>query len=339
VESRPIDFSGSFENFFVNSIGASDEAGLSPEAAAQDSGADALAAKLVSVSFGDRVFLSPSAPEAWRTAIETMRRYHQIVGRPKRRRLILCLGAEAQPETAPFGLESDPDITISRADDLGALRAEIDPRTAGFLIAPVRTQNSLEVLGGSLLAGLRESADEYGLVLAFDETFCGLGRTGMIWAHEWTGVTPDLMISTAGLAGAQPLAALIMTQKVARGAPPPLPEVDPAALAAGNAMMDALLAPGFEERVQNRAWRLEDRLSMLMYQRRDVFKGLCGIGLMQGLVCFGEAEPMRAKLAECGLLTRAMGPVLGLFPSLAVADSEIDDAVSRIAAVFSGDES
>lgn len=339
-----LDFSGAFEKVRENSAEGTafqtgDPALLPAFAQEESAGSNSLVAKLLPVSFGDRAFLLPSETEAWRVAVETIRRYQRIVGRPKRRRLIVCAGASADTDSAPPGLKGGDDIRILRTDDLGALQAEINPKTAGILVAPVRTQNSLEVLAGSLLAGLRETADEYGLVLAFDETFCGLGRSGMVWAHEWTGVTPDLMISTRGLAGSLPFAALVATQKVARGGPVSLPVADQAALAAGHAVMDALLSPGFQERVQNRAWYLEDRLASMIYKRRDIFKGLCGIGLMQGLVCTGEAEPMRAKLAERGLLTRAMGPVLGLFPPLTVEESEIDAAISTVAMVCAGDGS
>jgi acetylornithine/N-succinyldiaminopimelate aminotransferase len=333
VTDRPLDFSGAFESLLGGSVA---EAALhAGEPTSQpEASADALIAKLLPVSFGDRALLVPSEAEAWKIAVETIRRYHQIVGRPKRRRLIVSVGALADDGRLPPGLEGDDEITILPTDDLGAWQAEISPKTAGFLVAPVSTRNGLDVLAGSFLAGLREAADDYGLVLAFDETFCSLGRSGMVWAHEWTGVTPDLMILTQGLAGALPLAALVMTQKHARGAPESQPIVDQGALEAGHAAMDALLSPGFEERVQNRAWYLEDRLASLFFKRRDLFEGVCGIGLMQGLVCKEDAEPMRAKLAERGLLMRAMGPVLGLFPPLTVEESEIDAAIDAICAAL-----
>lgn len=282
--------------------------------------------------------LFASGAQAWKFALETIRRYHRIVGRPKRRRLIICAEPADEAAGAPPGLEGDGEITILRSDNLGALRAEIDATTAGLLIAPVRTNTGLEVVSQALLAGLRESADEYGLILVFDETFCGLGRSGMLWAHEWTGVTPDLMITTQGLAGCLPLAALVMTQRVARGAPDGPPLADLAALHAGHAVMDALLAPDFQERAQNRSWRLEDRLASLLYKRRDSFTGLRGIGLMQGLIRVGEAAPMQAKLAKRGLLTRAMGSVLALFPPLTVEESEIDAAVVAIDMICAEDE-
>ena len=331
VMSGPLDFSGASLFFPENSIESAlrtNEPIYSLESAALS---DALCVKISSVSFGDRVFLLPSEADAWRSAVEMVRRYHGIVGRPKRRRFIVCVGGSDETAGPPFDLEGEDEIIILRTDDHAALQAEIDIRTAGILIAPVRTRTGFEVVSGSVLARLREIADEYGLILGFDESSCGLGRSGMPWAHEWTGVAPDLMIASHWPVDAPPLAALVVTQRVARGAPggsPPLLDRD--ALLAGHILMDALSTPGFQERVQNRSWRLEDQLAALFYRRRGAFTGLSGLGLMQGLALAEDAEPMRAMLAERGLLTRAMGSVLGLFPPLTVEESEIDAAVSCI---------
>ncbi len=332
-----LDFSGSLLGFPENSAESAqviDEPFRAPELALEAADlSEALCAKIAPVSFGDRVFLLHSEAEAWRYAVETMRRHHRIVGRPKRRRLIVCAGVSDGAGGLPHGLEDDGEVILLQTDDPGALVTEIDNKTAGILIAPVRTKTSFEVVPGELLARLRETADEYGLILAFDEGFCGLGRSGMLWAHEWTGVTPDVMVALHRLGNAPPLAALVVTQRLALGAPGRPLLVDRAALLTGHALVDTLTTPGFQDRVQNRSWRLEDQLAALFYKRRGAFTALGGIGLMQGLACPGEAEPMRAMLAERGLLTRAMGSFLGLFPPLTVEESEIDAAVSIIDAV------
>lgn len=333
----PIDFSGSslgLEKHFAAS--AQDMVALSCERGDEPTAADLsepLAAKIASISFGDRVFFLPSEEEAWRYAIETIRRYHRLVGRPKRRRLVVCAGASGGARGLPPGLEGDGEVVLLQTDDPIALTTEIDNRTAAILITPVRTKSGFEVVPGRLLARLRETADEYGLALVYDESACGFGRSGMFWAHEWTGVTPDVMVALHRRGDASSLATVIVTQKMARGAPERPLLVEGAALRSGRAAVDALMSRGFLERAQNRSWRLEDRLLELFYKRRGAFTALSGIGLMQGLECPEEAEPMRARLAECGLLTRAMGSFLGLFPGLAVAESEIDAAVSIIDSV------
>ncbi|QGM47074.1 aminotransferase class III-fold pyridoxal phosphate-dependent enzyme [Methylocystis heyeri] len=337
VVRGPLDFSGSSLGFPEKSAGSAqlgDEPFRAPELALDTAGlSDALCAKIASVSFGHRAFLFDSEAEAWRCAVETMRRHHRIGGRPKRRRLIVCAGVSDGPGGLPPGLEGDDEITLLQTDHPGRLATEIDNRAAGILIAPVRTKAGFEIVPPEMLARLRETADEYGLVLAFDESVCGLGRTGMLWAHEWAGVAPDVMVALHRHGNASPLAALVVTQKVARGAPGRPTFVDRAALLAGHALVDALATPGFLEQAQNRSWRLEDRLAALFYKRRGAFTARDGIGLMQGLACPGGAEPVRAMLAECGLLTRAMGSFLGLFPRLTVEESEIDAAASIIDAV------
>ncbi|HEY8125764.1 MAG TPA: aminotransferase class III-fold pyridoxal phosphate-dependent enzyme [Methylocystis sp.] len=342
VAAAPLDFSGALLFFSENSTGSAprtiDPIGSPPSAAEAAALSDALCAKIAPLSFGDRVLLLSAEADAWRSAVEMVRRYHRIVGRPKRRRFIVCVGPADGTANLPPGLEGDDEITILRTDDLAAVQAEVDASTAGILIAPVRTRAGFEVVPGSVLAQLRETADEYGLILGFDESFCGLGRSGMLWAHEWTGVTPDLMIASHAPADAPPLAALVVTQRLARGALGGAPLADRAALVAGHALLDALSTPGFQERVQNRSWHLEDRLSALFYRRRSVFMDLSGLGLMQALTLAGDAEPLRAKLAEHGLLTRAMGSVLGLFPPLTVEESDIDAAISAIDMICAQEE-
>jgi acetylornithine/N-succinyldiaminopimelate aminotransferase len=334
--ASPLDFSGSLLG--VPESCAQSSPPMQSDAARESTDlAEALCARIAPVSFGDRVFLFHSEAEAWRHAVETMRRHHRIVGRPKRRRLILCAGASDGARGLPPGLEDDGEVILLRSDDPGALAAEVDNRTAGILIAPVRTKAGFEIVPREMLVRLRETADEYGLVLAFDESVCGFGRTGMLWAHEWAGAPPDMMVALHRQEGAPSLAALVVTPRLARAAPERPLLVDREALLAGHALMDALTAPGFLERVQNRSWRLEDRLAELFYARRGAFTALDGAGLMQGLTCPGEAEPMRAMLAERGLLTRAMGSVLGLFAPLTVEESDIDAAAAIIDALCARD--
>ncbi len=65
------------------------------------------------------------------------------------------------------------------------------------------------------LQGLRTVADEFGLLLIFDEVQCGMGRTGKLFAHEWAGVTPDMVATAKGIGGGFPIGACLATDKVA----------------------------------------------------------------------------------------------------------------------------
>ncbi|MFS8038077.1 aminotransferase class III-fold pyridoxal phosphate-dependent enzyme [Xanthobacter sp. AM11] len=316
----PLDFSG------AQLVAADAEPPLAQDRPISGAGdeAAAITGLLVAHSFGDAGVLLPTMASVRRAMLDTIRAHHRIAGRPKRRHLLVC----APPGTVlPPELAGDAEVSLV-ADDMGAVRAEIGPRTAGLLVSPVRLAAGLEMLSGSLLADLRESADEYGLILAFDETDGGLGRTGMAFAHEWTGVTPDLMLLGEG--AGLPLAALVMTQKVARGLPASLPRPEAAAVAQAAHVVQMALAAGFEARIQALGWMLEDRLATLRWRRPDLFTGLAGTGLMQGLVCPGAAEELAARLAQAGLFVRAIGCVLAFLPPLTVTEGEIAAAAEHL---------
>ncbi|MDI4656293.1 aminotransferase class III-fold pyridoxal phosphate-dependent enzyme [Xanthobacter autotrophicus] len=308
----PFDFSGAC-------LVATPELAFEPSEPAPAPDAAFLAGLLVAHSFGDTAVLLPSAATVRRVILDTIRAQHRIAGRPKRRELLVCAG------DAPLPPDFAADAEVSRMpDEIGAVRAAIGPKTAGLFVAPLRLSAGMEMLPGSFLAELREVADEYGLALVFDETDAGLGRTGMAFAHEWTGVTPDLML--VGEGGGLPLAALVLTAKWARGLPAALPVVAQEALAAADGILATAFAPGFEGRVQGLGWLLEDRLATLRYQRPDLFSGLVGTGLMQGLVCAAPAADLGTRLAEAGLVTRSLGPVLAFLPALTVTETEISAA-------------
>lgn len=315
---RPLDFSGAFVSL------------PAPEAG-QAATPEALAEKLLPLCFGERAFFVPSEAWAWTAAAQTVRRFHQISGRPRRRRLLFCAGLSGGPANAvlPPGLATDDDVAILRTDDPGAVLAAIDAKTAALVIAPLRPRNGLEAVDGALLATLREAADDYGLALIFDETEAGFGRTGMMFAHEWTGVTPDVMIA-GGDRAALPLAALVTTQKFVRGAPASLPAAEPSAHAEALTLFAGVLTRGFEARIQGLAWRLEDRLAELALRRRDLFSAVRGVGLAQALVCAQDAETLRQTLAARGLTTRPIPGAIGLFPPLDITETEIDAAAALI---------
>lgn len=302
-----------------------------PEFPADVEPPEAPEALLVSHCFGEAAHLLPADDVAMRFALEAIRAHHRIAGRPKRRHLLVCLGAG---EHLPPALATDAEVSHV-PDDIGAIRAEIGPRTAGILVSPVRLSSGLEMLPGSFLADLREAADEYGIVLAFDETDGGLGRTGMAFAHEWTGVTPDLMLigAEAGLG----LAVLVMTAKLARALPSPVPEVAAEARATAARVVAQAFAPGFEGQVQELGWQLEDRLAALRYRHAELFEGYLGTGLMQGLVCKVPAAELADRLSAVGLLVRPVGNVLAVLPPLTVEAGDISaaaDLLERMVAEF-----
>ncbi|MFG1203019.1 aminotransferase class III-fold pyridoxal phosphate-dependent enzyme [Xanthobacter aminoxidans] len=289
------------------------------------------AALLTDHSFGDVARFFRDRATAWRGAVETIRLHHRTAGRPKRREIIVV----SDDPRLPPALAQDAGVRRIPEDE-AAIEAAMGPNVAALLLAPASIDAGLRFLPGFLLAAARQAADEYGVVLMFDETDAGLGRTGMSFAHEWRGVAPDVMVID-GLPGeaevGEGASALVLSARLARSLPSNLPLLGEDAAAGLRPLLAAAFTPGFETRVQEIGWKLEDRLATLRWRRPDLFSDTTGTGLVQGLVCIGPAAPLAEALAGQGLLSRPLGNVLALLPPLTVMEAEIAAAGDILDAV------
>nr|MDQ2704032.1 aspartate aminotransferase family protein [Pseudomonadota bacterium] len=179
-----------------------------------------LAERLVAATFADKVFFTNSGAEAIEGAIKTARRYHHVAGHPERFRTITFEGAFHGRTLATiaaggqakylegFGPKADGFDQVP-FDDIDAAERLIGPETAAILLEPVQGEGGIRVFPAQSLKRLRELCDRHGLLLIFDEVQCGVGRTGRLFAHEWSGVTPDIMAVAKGIGGGFPMAAVL----------------------------------------------------------------------------------------------------------------------------------
>ena len=179
-------------------------------------GQERLAQRLVAASFADAVFFCNSGAEAIECGLKLTRKYQRVIaGAPQRFRMITCTGAFHGRTLATIAAGGSPkylegfEPKVEGFDhapfgDLDAVRAAIGPATAGILVEPIQGEGGIHPATAAFLSGLRELADKHGLVLFFDEVQCGIGRTGRLFAHEWAGVTPDVMAIAKGLGGGFP---------------------------------------------------------------------------------------------------------------------------------------
>src|SRR3546814_140496 len=141
--------------------------------------------------------------------------------------------------------------------NMNELRAAITGETAAILVEPVQGEGGMTPAPAEYLRALRTVADEYGLLLFFDEVQCGMGRTGKLFAHEWADVKPDIVATAKGLGGGFPVGACLASEKAARaltaGSHGSTFGGNPLAMAVGNAVLDVMLAPGFFEHEIGRA--------------------------------------------------------------------------------------
>ncbi|MBY0510748.1 MAG: aspartate aminotransferase family protein [Rhodospirillaceae bacterium] len=309
-------------------------------------GQEKLAARLVAHSFADTMFFCNSGAEAMECALKMARRYHQAQGAKEKYRVITARGAfhgRTLATVAAGGQEKHLDGFAPKVDgfdqvpfgNLNEARAAITPQTAAVVVEPVQGEGGIVPADAAYMKGLRAMCDEYGLLLIFDEVQTGLGRTGKLFAHEWSGVTPDIMALAKGLGGGFPVGACLATEKAAKYMVPGTHGStfggNPLAMAAANAVLDVMLEPGFLKHVNDIAAKLWAKLTPLVAKHSKVFESVRGKGLMIGLKCKVPNGDVVAKLLDNGLLTVGAGDnVVRLLPPLIITEAEVDAAIGMI---------
>ncbi len=309
-------------------------------------GAELLANRLVAASFADSVFFCNSGAEANEGLVKAMRKTCADAGQPERYRVICFEGAFHGRTLAMIAATGNAKYLAGFGPlvdgfdhvpfgDIAAVRAAIGPQTAGVLIEPVQGEGGVRPASVAFLQALRALCDEHGILLGLDEVQCGMGRTGRLFAHEWAGIQPDVMSVAKGIGGGFPMGAVLAKERVARVLVPGSHGTtfggSPLAAAAGNAVLDVILAPGFLDGVAAAGRYLGEALGGLCARFPGVFEEVRGMGLLRGLKCVVPNTAVQAVAMEAGLLTVAAGEnVLRLIPPLIVGTAECDEAVALL---------
>lgn len=306
-------------------------------------GQERLAERLVEHSFADMVFFCNSGAEAVECGIKTVRSHFDAAGDPGRYRIICASGAFHGRTLAAISAGGQEKLlkgfepAVEGFDHVGfgnlnEARAAIGDETAALLIEPVQGEGGVRPAHEDYLQGLREIADEYGLLLFFDEVQCGMGRTGKLFAHEWAGVTPDVMAVAKGIGGGFPVGACLATSNAAagmvQGTHGSTYGGNPLAMAVANTVMDVMLEKGFLANVRDVGAQFMAGLEKLAAAHPSMLNEVRGKGLMIGLVCTDDPKPLIARLRENGLLTAvAGGNVVRFLPPLITGPDHIEEAL------------
>ena len=305
-----------------------------------------LAKRLVENSFADTVFFTNSGAEALECAIKMARKYHAASGHPERYRIITFEGAfhgrtlatlaagGQQKYLDGFGPKVEGFDQIPFADH-DAIEKAITPETAAILIEPIQGEGGVRTVPTQCLRGLREVCDRHGILLMFDEVQCGVGRTGKLFAHERSGITPDVMALAKGIGGGFPMGACLATFEAAKGMTAGTHGStfggNPLAMAVGNAVLDIILAPGFLDHVEKIALLFKQRLAEIRDRHPRLIAEVRGEGLLVGLKMVVPNTEMTAALLKQHLLTVGAGDnVVRLLPPLIIDEAIVADAVARI---------
>jgi acetylornithine/N-succinyldiaminopimelate aminotransferase len=310
---------------------------------------EALAKRIVDNCFADTVFFTNSGAEAIECAIKTARRYFYVTDRPHRTKIITfnnafhgrTLGAISATNQAKMrdGFEPLlPGFDYAPFNDLAAALALVDDNTAGFMVETVQGEGGMTAGTPEFIKGLRAACDEHGLLLILDEIQCGYGRTGKFFAYEHYGIEPDIMTVAKGIGGGFPLGACLATEEAAKGmvfgTHGSTYGGNPLAMAAGMAILDVMLEPGFFEHVARMGERLRAAFEQLLPNHDHLFAEIRGKGLMLG-IRLKEPAVSREFVAHLrdnhGLLTVAAGEnVFRVLPPLIIDERHIAECIERL---------
>ncbi len=312
-------------------------------------GQEVLARRLCQLTFAERVFFCNSGAEACEGAIKIARRYHFVSGRPERNRIITFKGAFHGRTLATLAAGGNEKYLEGFGPEAGgfdhvefgnhdALMAAIGSETAAIMIEPIQGEGGVRVVPPQCLKGIRDLCGQHGLLLIFDEVQCGVGRTGKLFAHEWAGITPDVMAVAKGLGGGFPVGAILATAEAAKGMTPGTHGStfggNPLAMSVASAVIDVVTEPGFLDAVQAKSRRLKQCLASIKNRFPRAVEDVRGTGLLTGLklkAAVTPAQVVNAAIEEKLLLVAAGDNTVRVIPPLTVSDGEIADGAERLA--------
>ncbi|MBO1907354.1 aspartate aminotransferase family protein [Microvirga sp. 3-52] len=305
-----------------------------------------LAQRLVDSTFADFVFFANSGAEANEAAIKMARRYHYVNGNPERFHIVTfegafhgrTLGTIAAGGQAKYLEGFGPKVQgfdQVPPEDLEALKAVIGPHTAALMIEPIQGEGGVRSVSNAFLRELRALCDSQGLLLIFDEIQTGVGRTGKLFAYEWSGVTPDIMTVAKGIGGGFPMGACLATAEAGKGLTLGTHGTtfggNPLAMAVGNAVLDVILEPGFLESVERKGLLLTQRLAELKDRHPNVIAEVRGQGLIMGLRTVVPNTDFVSAARDQKLIVIGAGDnVVRLLPPLIISEADLGEAIDRL---------
>jgi len=308
-----------------------------------------LAERLCEATFADSVFFCNSGTEAIEAAVKITRRYFDYIGQPDKHKIITFDGAFHGRSTAAIAatgtakaLEGfEPRLQgfdkVKVENGIAAVEGAIDDKTAAILVEPIQGEGGIRPMPDGFLSDLRALCDKHGLLLILDEIQCGISRTGKFLAHEYCNVIPDICTIAKGIGGGFPLGATLVTAQVGEcmtlGTHGTTFGGNPLATAVGNAVLDIVLADGFDSKVKQTGNLLKQRLEGLQQKYPSIIDEIRGCGLMLGIKIKDSYTNIDLinKLFDRKLIVNAAGSnVVRILPPLVIDESHINEACDII---------
>jgi acetylornithine/N-succinyldiaminopimelate aminotransferase len=306
-----------------------------------------LADLLVEHTFADTCFFTNSGTEACELTVKMARKYFYEKGAPERTEIITFEGsfhgrsaagiaaAASEKMTKGFGPLLPGFVSLPFGDHDALTAAAAAGNIAAVLLEPVVGEGGIIPVPDQCMKGLRDLCDEHGILLILDEVQCGVGRTGKLFAHEWAGISPDIMMIAKGIGGGFPLGAVVATEDAASGMTAGTHGStyggNPLGCAVGCAVMEHVTDDAFMGDVNRKAGLLRQKLEGLVADNPEVFDFVRGSGLMLGLVCkASNMDVLQAAYDADVLVVPAAQNTIRLLPALTITDEDIAEVIVRL---------
>ena len=305
-----------------------------------------LADRLCAATFAEEVFFTNSGTEAIELALKIARRHQAAKGHPERIDIITFDGAFHGRTYAAvtaggnehylegFGPRLPGYINLPFGD-MDALEAAVGPTTAAILLEPVQGEGGARAFTDAQLRRMRELCDREGALLMYDEIQCGMGRTGKLFAYEWSGVVPDVMAVAKALGGGFPVGACLASHYAAGamdvGSHGSTYGGNPMAMAVALAAFDEIDRPELLEHVNDVAGYFNQQLAGLMDRYPDIIQEIRGKGLLIGLKLGPNNRDFMAMARDNQLLIAGGGEnCVRLLPPLIISQEDAREAIQKL---------
>ena len=303
-----------------------------------------LAKKLCELSFAEKVFFCNSGAEAVEGAIKIARKFQSFNGNLERNEIItfknsfhgrtLATLAAASNSLHTDGFSPIPDGFVNIPLDDDTLKESISDKTAGILIEPVQGEGGINPVSNEFLVLIRKLCDENKILMILDQVQCGMGRTGKLFSHEWSGIEPDIITLAKGLGAGFPIGAVLASEEASKG----MQEGSHGSTFGGNPVGCSIALKVIEliekEEILNNVTRLSEilicELEKLVEKHHNKISGVRGKGLMIGVECIEKNSVITDKALQNGLLlVNAANNVIRFLPPLNISENEVMEAIKK----------
>jgi ornithine--oxo-acid transaminase len=288
--------------------------------------------------------------EAVETAVKAARKWgYSVKGIPENNAEIICASDNFHGRTITiisFSTEQQyredfgpftPGFTIVKYGDAEALRKAITPNTAAFLVEPIQGEAGIIIPPEGYLREAAKICKENNVLLIVDEIQSGLGRCGKLFAHQYEGVHPDMVIIGKALSGGfYPVSAVLSSKEILGVFKPG----DHGSTFGGNPLAAAVACAALKVLVKEKLVARSAKLGQYFIDRLRAIKNphireIRGRGLWIGLVLDTKARPYCEALMKEGILCKETHEsVIRLAPPLVITKKEIDWACVRLEKVI-----